>query len=337
MSHLEIYPPYKFTGLGGGKTISVKTRSRIEDHKVVLQANNSNNKVITAKGSRIILQGINSHPITLSNDATGTRHKYHGQIVLSATTRGALEVENLVSARDYITDVVASEAPLAAPIEMLKAQAILAQTILLKHGSAVIGDSTERQCYLGADLERPAIKAAVSDVWGRMLTYMKSPIIAYYHSTCAGGTSDGSTYFHQPLGSLPYLTAVKCTYCKSSPFWKTTRKSIPRSLFTRVFGDGVPEILQSDDNFRPLFIKLADGTKLSGYDFWIKLGQSFGWDKAPGTRYSLEQGKNKEIIIESSGAGHGVGLCQWGASALASKGRTYKEILHYYFPACNVK
>jgi stage II sporulation protein D len=76
---------------------------------------------------------------------------------------------------------------------------------------------------------------------------------------------------------------------------------------------------------------------MSGYDFWIKLGQSFGWDKAPGTRYSLKQGKDKDIIIESTGAGHGIGLCQWGASSLARNGKNYKEILEYYFPGCEVR
>ena len=38
------------------------------------------------------------------------------------------------------------------------------------------------------------------------------------------------------------------------------------------------------------------------------------------------------IILEGSGWGHGVGLCQIGAAVMASKGYTYKEILKHYYP-----
>ena len=39
-----------------------------------------------------------------------------------------------------------------------------------------------------------------------------------------------------------------------------------------------------------------------------------------------------KIILEGSGWGHGVGLCQIGAAVMASKGYTYKEILNHYYP-----
>jgi SpoIID/LytB domain protein len=38
------------------------------------------------------------------------------------------------------------------------------------------------------------------------------------------------------------------------------------------------------------------------------------------------------IILEGSGWGHGVGLCQIGAAVMASKGYTYGEILNHYYP-----
>jgi SpoIID/LytB domain protein len=38
------------------------------------------------------------------------------------------------------------------------------------------------------------------------------------------------------------------------------------------------------------------------------------------------------IILEGSGWGHGVGLCQIGAAVMASKGYNYKEILIHYYP-----
>ena len=37
------------------------------------------------------------------------------------------------------------------------------------------------------------------------------------------------------------------------------------------------------------------------------------------------------------GYGHGVGLSQYGAKALAEQGSTWQEILLYYFPGCEVR
>ena len=38
------------------------------------------------------------------------------------------------------------------------------------------------------------------------------------------------------------------------------------------------------------------------------------------------------FILHGAGWGHGVGLCQIGAAVMASKGYTYREILHHYYP-----
>ena len=60
------------------------------------------------------------------------------------------------------------------------------------------------------------------------------------------------------------------------------------------------------------------------------MGQELGWDKVPGTRYKFIPSA-ENIEVDSTGAGHRVGLCQWGASELARRGKSYKQILQYYF------
>jgi stage II sporulation protein D len=42
------------------------------------------------------------------------------------------------------------------------------------------------------------------------------------------------------------------------------------------------------------------------------------------------------ILFEGRGAGHGVGLCQWGAKAMAEQGKTYREILEFYYPGAEI-
>jgi stage II sporulation protein D len=84
-------------------------------------------------------------------------------------------------------------------------------------------------------------------------------------------------------------------------------------------------------------IRWPDGRTETAYSFWLKLGQNFGWDKAPGTRFEIKQVAGNQIEISSNGAGHGVGLCQWGACGLAKQGAGYKKILSYYFPGSKIE
>jgi stage II sporulation protein D len=217
---------------------------------------------------------------------------------------------------------------------MLKAQAVLAQT-LLSRLSGLIDDSTQFQRYAGYTAERPEVDPAVLSVWGSRLLYRDQPIQVFFHSTCAGGTSSAQSFFHLAPGSLPYLTHVTCHYCKDSPFYAKKQVTLPTSAVAALFKSAPPVILIQDECKRPLEISIGQN-KVSGYDYWIRFGQKFGWDKMPGTRFAIEQQPNGQTIIRSSGAGHGVGLCQWGAIGLAKEGKTYKQILKCYFPDCVV-
>ena len=44
---------------------------------------------------------------------------------------------------------------------------------------------------------------------------------------------------------------------------------------------------------------------------------------------SLEEGR---VVFTCMGYGHGVGMSQYGAKVLASEGKTFAEILAYYYP-----
>lgn len=139
--------------------------------------------------------------------------------------------------------------------------------------------------------------------------------------------------------NLPYLINVKCNNCSSSPFWKETISIIPQAKFETVFGAPLPVISERDKAGRPTEVNYRSFGKectSNGYQFWLKLGQNFGWDKAPGTNYALQE-QNGQVLIKSRGAGHGVGLCQWGAIGLARRGMKYNQILQFYFPGTVIK
>jgi stage II sporulation protein D len=141
-------------------------------------------------------------------------------------------------------------------------------------------------------------------------------------------------------GAFPYLCRRSCDFCKGSPFWKQKVSQLPRRRFNAAFGSGLPKLLAGDESGRPLSFRLADGRRISGWSLWQQIGQKFGWDKVPGTRFKFEpaqQGDENFVTVESTGAGHGVGLCQWGASEQARQGKSYKEILEYYFPGTTIE
>ncbi len=346
---LDILPPFELMGGSGRSKITVACTAAVEKGRIWLRPRVKTNLRIREYAQSEVFAALNEMSfrevgnagvgiVGNFSDPAHQSRRYHGIVSISCLSDGSMDVINHVSRRDYVTGVVASESSKEAPYEMLQAQAVLVQTILTrqKTSSAVIGDSTQSQSYLGCSLEREVVRQAVAAAWGENIYYKDSPINVYYHSTCAGGTSNGARFFHIKDKHLAYLAEVPCKNCSESPFWKPTVKEIPIASFAKVFGEGLPQISESDYTGRPLSVKLGNGTSMSGYDFWISLGQHFGWDKAPGTRFKLKLGDNGDIIVESTGAGHGVGFCQWGAVGLAKKGKLHKEILRYYFPGCVV-
>ena len=42
------------------------------------------------------------------------------------------------------------------------------------------------------------------------------------------------------------------------------------------------------------------------------------------------------FAFTTRGYGHGVGLSQYGAKAMAEQGKSWREILEWYFPGCEV-
>lgn len=290
---------------------------------------------------KILVRGLNGR--TSLRHVDGSRRSYRGSISFVRMPSGLLRITNIVPTRDYVTSVVGSETNPDFPAEELKAQAVLAQTMLARYKPGdQLGDTTEKEAYLGAEYERPEAKQAVNSVWQEVLTYGGKPIQTYFHSTCAGGTSNGAAYFKlKPAEGFPYLCGQSCSFCRKSPFWQEKTSSIPISLYAAKFFHSDPMVCQVDGRQRPIKVlpsKANASEAVVGFTFWTEVGQKLGWDKVPGTRFKVElDPARKHLIFRSTGAGHGVGLCQWGASELARTGKNYRQILDFYFPGTVVQ
>jgi stage II sporulation protein D len=331
-------------------------------------------------GTRIVIRSVGAQPLYLQPDtlvasgpglgsnvnsgagsnlssgsslSSGAGRHYRGRIFVTASG-GKLNVVNEVDTKSYITSVVGSESLPEFPLETLKAQSVLASTVLARQRPNMqLSDTTNVQAYLGSDYERPLVKQAVAAVFGQKLeTSSGTTPAVFYHSTCAGGTSDEREVFsgkllndaaRKPVSSCRTATRIKCKYCQDSPFFKAHRVQVSADELRRKVGYVPLTVDVKDPEDRPLSLSVEKVNKaggdsktvsISGYDLWLKLGQGLGWGAVPGMRYAIEPGPI--VTITSTGAGHGAGLCQWGACGMAKAGKNYKEILHYYFPLAQV-
>ena len=73
----------------------------------------------------------------------------------------------------------------------------------------------------------------------------------------------------------------------------------------------------------------SERTLIVGKELEIRRILSESHLKSSAFDVTFEEGK---VVIEGSGWGHGVGLCQIGAAVMASEGCTYREILNHYYP-----
>lgn len=292
----------------------------------------------------LVLSGRAGNTIEIGPDIAHMR-KYFGQINLKkAASKGkktaGIEVLNQVDTFNYVASVVGGETTPAFGKEALKAQAVLVYTRLSPKGRhPTVTDTTDEMVYLGEQHERPEVIDAVHEIDRRRLMFQNRPAQAFFHACCAGRTSKGSDIFGENARSMTYLQSVACDYCKGSPLYGTTVKEIPASVFTREIADREPRVLKLDQAKRIVSAEIEKGARkevLSGYQLWLRIGQKLGWDKAPGTRYQVKQTAGG-YTLRSSGGGHGVGLCQWGAQGLSRQKKTYVQILQYYFPGTTVE
>ena len=275
-----------------------------------------------------------------------------GQTLRLLKTDGTVEELTL---QDYLWGVTAAEMPASFHLEALKAQTVAARTYCLyqrsgegeKHpGADVCSDYTCCQAYLtpdqaavgwGADAAQYSAKIAqaVSETDGLLCLYDGEPIDAVFFSSTAGRTSDAVAVWGR---EVPYLSAVDSPEGQEVPGWQTVVTFTPGE-FTARFQAAYPDSdltalpqewfrdLTTDDSGMVTSVTIG-GVSLSG-------GQArslFGLRSAHFTAAATEEA----VTFQVTGYGHGVGLSQYGANALAGEGRTFQDILEWYYTGVTV-
>lgn len=255
---------------------------------------------------------------------------------------------------EYLTGVVAGEMKPGWPLNAYAAQAVLARTFTMEflgrggtqqiHHTDISTDEKEAQAYNAAAVT-PAIRKAVEMTRGLVLVYKDRYVKGWYSASCGGLT----TYAREGLGykgpEPPYMRSVKCPEQKYIPsselHWDATLSATEVSQALKTLGKDVGtvkkmEIAKRSETKRAVLLRFQGdkgSAEVAGADFRIAVGP-----EKMRSIWLLDGIKSSAngIQIKGQGFGHGVGLCQWGAYALAKEGRSAKQIVSHYYPKTQI-
>ena len=255
---------------------------------------------------------------------------------------------------DYLWRVVAAEMPASFQPEALKAQACAARTYTVrlqnsggKHENAdVCTDSHCCQAYtspadafvrwgLEAEVYGEKITQAVAQTDGLGVFYGGQPIQALYFSSSPGATTDAVAVWGN---AVDYLKSVASPEGEKVPNYRTQAtmsagevKSLlltayPGADFSGDPGGWFSQITRNEAG--AVTSLLAGGVTLTGNQVRGALGL-----RSPAFTIAYTDGN---FTFDVTGYGHGVGMSQYGANAMAKEGRTFREILEWYYTVAEV-
>ncbi len=248
---------------------------------------------------------------------------------------------------EYLVGVVSAEVPVYFEKEALKAQAVAARTYALKQmknnkdkdydvtttvSSQVYQSDEELRNKWQKNYESniKKIKEAINTTKGEYISYDGDFIYAFFFSTSNGYTEDNKNVFGE---DLPYLKKVDSSFDQNenSSFEKTITLS-KKEFYEKLninYNDQlvISNVIRSESN-RILNISINNN------EFTGRKVQSLLSLRSNDFNI-VDEGDN--IQITTKGFGHGVGLSQYGANALAKQKKSYVEILKYYYQGTELK
>ena len=262
-----------------------------------------------------------------------------------------MQIEEL-NIDEYLYGVVSSEMPANFELEALKAQAVVARTYTIyqiihnssKHENADICDNYSCcQAWISkeerfskwnseeAESNWNKIVQAVNETKGKIVTYNKRPINAFFHAN-SGGVTESSLNIWSGI-DYPYLKSVETSgeegYTQYASEVILNKQELLEKIQTK-YEDCIIDFEQQDS------IKILENTS-SGRVKTIKFGNKEIAGTEARTLLGLKSTNfevardGENIIFSVTGYGHGVGMSQTGADSLAKQGLKYEEIIKHFY------
>lgn len=270
---------------------------------------------------------------------------YRGNLkIILSPSMTQITVINNVDLEDYLFSVVPSEMPAKWHLEALKAQAVAARSYSIGFlGRRIdkgydLESTVEDQVYSGVVSERASTTKAVVETKNQILTGKDGkPLIAYFHSS-AGGHTDSIENIWSHKKDVKPSSAIQPIkdFDDNSPYFSWTRKfaysHLNKSLENLALGNVLSiKPLNKTVSGRIQKIELNGASEkkvIHGEEFRRLVG-------LPSSMFDMKL-ENGVYTFKGKGFGHGLGLSQWGAKALAEKGYSYKKILNHYYPGAKL-
>ena len=257
----------------------------------------------------------------------------------------------------YLTGVVRGEMPASFEMEALRAQAAAERSYVYYQLAAGRKDAhpdadfcTDHTCcsaYLSETAAREKwggdfapwntrVEQAVSDTDGQVVLYNGRPILAVFHSSSAGRTAAAGDVWS---GDLPYLVSVDSpegeetvpNYYSTVTFTAAEAKEKLLAAHPELKLSGAPDRwfgAAAENGSGRVETVSVGGTDIEG----TELRRIFGLRSACFTVAA----DSESVTFRVTGYGHGVGMSQYGANQLAREGKTWQEILEWYYTGATV-
>jgi stage II sporulation protein D len=314
--------------------------------------------LIQAKNNALILPGKRDASAILVSGAI-TLEAHHEKLTLQyplkiSSRNGQLILAVTLPTETYVERVVASESGPADSLESLRALAVVVRSFALhqKHGHADYDLCDSTHCQLlhweNSAERRAAAHAATLSTAGETLWYRGQRAAAWFHQNCGGRTaapaevwSKSTTEQRAASRPMPWLVSHADPYCTRDGVREWSDNLSRGDLTAALANQGLVRpgwstltVARRGESGRAVTL-LAGSTEISAEDFRLAIGRTMGWGHILSTWFEITQ-QGDRFAFHGRGSGHGVGLCQAGAAAMAAQGRGAAQILAEYFPGATI-
>ena len=245
----------------------------------------------------------------------------------------------------YVAAVLAGESSVFRSGEALKAMAVAARTYAVRlrgrHSAEGYDFCATTHCQrIDLNAVTPRLEAAAAATAGTLLWFEGKPAFACYTRDCGGRTEDAGEVW--PDLAAPYLKSHPDDYCLRAGAvpWQWTvdpadvARALARSSLRAPAAIEQITIVQRTPSGRARTLTLSgagESVRISASSFRFAVDRELGWNTLLSDQFEVRSTGGR-LGFEGRGAGHGVGLCQRGAAQMGAEGRTWREILDFYYP-----
>ena len=275
---------------------------------------------------------------------------------------------NCIGMEDYLMSVISSEMKSSASIELLKAHAVISRSWLKarlkdhkaghEHFDVCADDHCQR--YQGLTMAvGDDVCRAIDRTWGQVLEYGGDICDTRYSKCCGGRTELFSTCWEDV--DLPYLQSVEDPFCDcenssilsqvlndydlhTADFhdWTVqyTTDELSELVRTRTgidFGTIVAlEAVERGPSGRIKYLRITGTLREEVIGKELAIRKALSSSHLKSSAFEIEKSPDG-FVLKGHGWGHGVGLCQIGAAAMAAQGYDYRQILSHYYVGAEIK